>query len=333
MCSSPTRATTGSSACPPTARSRPRSASAGQRRRAAQQPLLVGHRGRRRRARGRHRRTDGSSASPPTGPTWTSSASRAGVALGTFGGLRGIAVGGLREDLHRRGERPTGPGLRRRRVQPDRLRDHRIRRGRAHEPGGHRGQRRRRRLRGRHRQPPRPAVHLDGRLRAGVGWASARATGSSTRPPRSPSTPTATCGSPTRATTASRCSARTARSSSSSAARGPSPVSSPARTASPCGVGARRSGSPTPPTTRSTGGPGPRTDARVKRGAAGPLAGNNVYNATGVEPVPLRLRRRRPTVTYYVSVQNDVPQPEAFRLKGWAAPLASPSGTSSGRRT
>ena len=58
-----------------------------------------------------------------------------------------------------------------------------------------------------------------------------------------------------------------------------------------------------------------RPDARIRRGT-GPVVGNNVYNATGLDQTRTGSAGRGQSVTYHVSVQNDAPSPEQLRVKG-----------------
>ena len=58
-----------------------------------------------------------------------------------------------------------------------------------------------------------------------------------------------------------------------------------------------------------------RPDARIRRGT-GPVVGNNVYNATGLDQTRTGSAARGQSVTYHVSVQNDAPFAEQLRVKG-----------------
>ena len=58
-----------------------------------------------------------------------------------------------------------------------------------------------------------------------------------------------------------------------------------------------------------------RPDARIRRGT-GPVVGNNVYNATGLDQTRTGSAARAQSVTYHVSVQNDAPFAEQLRVTG-----------------
>ncbi len=62
--------------------------------------------------------------------------------------------------------------------------------------------------------------------------------------------------------------------------------------------------------------PRPRPDARIKKGAAGPLVGNNTYNTTGLGQTRQGAAARGRRVVYYVSAQNDALFAERLRLVG-----------------
>jgi hypothetical protein len=61
----------------------------------------------------------------------------------------------------------------------------------------------------------------------------------------------------------------------------------------------------------------PLTDARIRRGN-GSFVGNDRYNLTGANQTRTGSAARGRTVTFSVSIQNDVPDAEAFRVKGTA---------------
>jgi hypothetical protein len=58
-----------------------------------------------------------------------------------------------------------------------------------------------------------------------------------------------------------------------------------------------------------------RPDARIRRGT-GPVVGNNVYNATGLDQTRTGSVGRGQSVTYHVSVQNDAAFAEQLRVQG-----------------
>ncbi len=62
----------------------------------------------------------------------------------------------------------------------------------------------------------------------------------------------------------------------------------------------------------------PRPDGRIRRGA-GPLAGNDLYNSTGVGQTRAGSAARGHSVTFYASIQNDAAFAETLRLRGEAS--------------
>jgi hypothetical protein len=75
-----------------------------------------------------------------------------------------------------------------------------------------------------------------------------------------------------------------------------------------------------------------RPDARIRRGA-GPLVGNDIYNATGVGQTRTGSAARGHSVIYYASIQNDAAFAEPLRLRGeastprFAVAYRNPAGT------
>ena len=61
-----------------------------------------------------------------------------------------------------------------------------------------------------------------------------------------------------------------------------------------------------------------RPDGRIRRGA-GPLAGDGIYNTTGVGQTRRGSAARGRSVTYYASIQNDGRVADTFRLRGQAS--------------
>jgi uncharacterized repeat protein (TIGR01451 family) len=59
-----------------------------------------------------------------------------------------------------------------------------------------------------------------------------------------------------------------------------------------------------------------RPDARIRRGASGPLAGNDVYNTNGSNQTRTGSARRGGMVRFYLPLQNDGTAPEVFRIIG-----------------
>jgi hypothetical protein len=60
-----------------------------------------------------------------------------------------------------------------------------------------------------------------------------------------------------------------------------------------------------------------RPDARIRTGAAAPIRGNNVYNATGgASQTVTRTGRAGANLTYTATIQNDGTTPERFKLRG-----------------
>ncbi len=64
--------------------------------------------------------------------------------------------------------------------------------------------------------------------------------------------------------------------------------------------------------------PAARPDARIKRGAAGALQGNNIYNTLTGQTVSGSAARGR-SITYFASVQNDAAFTEPLRVRGQAS--------------
>ncbi len=61
-----------------------------------------------------------------------------------------------------------------------------------------------------------------------------------------------------------------------------------------------------------------RPDGRIRRGA-GPLAGNDIYNTTGIGQTRTGSAARGRSVVYYASIQNDAAFAETLRLRGAAS--------------
>ena len=61
---------------------------------------------------------------------------------------------------------------------------------------------------------------------------------------------------------------------------------------------------------------GRRPDGRIRLGANGATVGDGVYNLTGVGQTRTAEAARDATATFFVTIQNDGAQPEAFRLRG-----------------
>jgi bacillolysin len=61
---------------------------------------------------------------------------------------------------------------------------------------------------------------------------------------------------------------------------------------------------------------GRRPDGRIRLGANGATVGDGVYNLTGVGQTRTAEAARGATATFFVTIQNDGAQPEAFRLRG-----------------